>query len=120
MQAIPPAFLSEIIDAGRAYTLKELLPSQDRVALEQWDGKLGRLNSVMQTMGQITAWAQLRASGRQGSASADELIAFGQTAPAWRSTLLDAAISYADQVHRDWQAFREEYAASPWPQRKFG
>ncbi|MEH1934427.1 MAG: hypothetical protein V7L14_12055 [Nostoc sp.] len=32
----------------------------------------------MQTMGEVTAWDQLRSGGRQGSAIADDLIKFAR------------------------------------------
>ncbi|WP_395398786.1 DUF2252 family protein [Pseudoduganella sp. UC29_106] len=47
--------------------LKELLPQQDRLSLNLWDGKLRRLESGMRTKGSIVAWAQLRSGSRQGA-----------------------------------------------------
>jgi len=108
-QAVPPAFLSAANIGDRSYVLKELLPSQDRVALDQWNGKVRRLEGVIQTMGQVVAWAHIRSSARQGSATADEWIAFGNNAIAWRSALMDYAQTYAQQVSKDWQAFRADY-----------
>lgn len=112
-QAVPPAFLSVANIGERSYVLKELLPSQDRVALNQWNGKLQRLEGVIQTMAQVVAWAHLRSSGRQGSATADEWITFGNNANTWRSGLLDYAQTYAQQVVRDWQAFRADFKSQP-------
>jgi uncharacterized protein (DUF2252 family) len=109
VQAVPPAFLSAVTIGDRSYVLKELLPSQDRLALASWNGKLRRLESVMQTMGQVVAWAHLRSSGRQGSAIADEWIAFGNAYPSWRGGLLDYAQAYAQKVTKDWQEFASEY-----------
>jgi len=111
VQAIPPAFLSAEIIGDRSYVLKELLPSQDRVALDQWNGKLSRLEGVIQTMGQVVAWAHIRASGRQGSASADEWIAFGSSGDAWRPALLEYARTYAQQVMKDWQSFNADFTS---------
>jgi len=91
--------------------LKELLPSQDRVALERWNGKLRRLAGVMQTMGQLVAWAHLRSGGRQGSATADEWIAFGEGVDDWRQPLLGYAQDYAVQVRSDWLTFSAAYRA---------
>lgn len=68
VQAISPAFLSAVSVGPLSYVLKELLPQQDRLSLNLWDGKLRRLESVMRTMGSIVAWAQLRSGGRQGAA----------------------------------------------------
>jgi uncharacterized protein (DUF2252 family) len=52
----------------------------------------------------VTAWSQLRSGGRQGSAIADELIAFGGHA-GWSAELLRYARAYARQVRSDWRAF---------------
>lgn len=109
VQAVPPAFLSAATIGERSYVLKELLPSQDRLVLEHWNGKLKRLEGVMQTMGQVVAWGQLRSGGRQGSASADDWIDFGRSAPSWRNGLLDYAQTYAQKVSKDWKEFAKEY-----------
>jgi uncharacterized protein (DUF2252 family) len=111
VQAVPPAFLSAISIGDRSYVLKELLPSQDRVALELWNKKLRRLEGVMKTMGAVVAWAHLRSSGRQGSATADEWIAFGAEAARWRNELLDYAQSYANQVLEDWSHFAAAFSS---------
>jgi hypothetical protein len=57
-------------------------------------------------MGRVTAWAQLRSSGRQGSATADDLIAFAG-ANGWKQRLIDFGRWYATQVKRDHEQFVE-------------
>ncbi len=108
LQAIPPAFLSAVTIGQQSYVLKELLPTQDRLNLANAKGKLSRLTPVVEQMGEIVAWAQLRASGRNGAAVADELIAFAQTAETWYTPLMDYAETYASQVSADWRAFCKE------------
>jgi len=81
-----------------------LQPIEDRVNLNLWNGKLQRLEKVIRTMGELVAWGQLRSSGRQGSAIADELIAFASTT-AWRQPMLDYALAYSAQVEEDYAAF---------------
>lgn len=104
MQAVSPAFFSAVSIGERAYTLRELLPSQDRLSLELWNGKLKRLEGVMQTMGQVVAWAQLRSSGRHGAASIDVLERYAAD-DTWQKPLMDYARGYAAQVERDWKIF---------------
>jgi uncharacterized protein (DUF2252 family) len=104
MQGAAPALLQPVSVDGRSFTLKELQPTQDRVALDHWNGKLRRLETVLGIMGQVTAWAVLRSGGRQGSAIADELIAFASE-PGWKRATLDYARAYAAQVEADWGAF---------------
>jgi uncharacterized protein (DUF2252 family) len=104
MQAVGPAFLHAVTLGGTPYVLHELQPSEDRLSLERQGGHLGRLERVMWTMGRVTAWSQLRSGGRQGSAIADDLIAFGGRA-GWSGEVLRYAREYARRVRSDWGAF---------------
>lgn len=106
MQGTPPALLAEMSLEDKSYVLRELQPIQDKVNLGEWNGKLGRLSKVLRTMGQLTAWDQLRSTGRQGSAIADDLIAFAtEKSSDWRNAVLDYAKSYSLQVDEDYAAF---------------
>ena len=107
LQAVSPAFLSDVTIENQSYLLKELLPTQDRLSLDQANRKIEPIAKVIHTMGQITAWSQIRSSGRQGSAIADELIQFAENSQLWRNDLLAYAVQYAKVVHEDWQAFRQ-------------
>ncbi|MBA5690584.1 DUF2252 domain-containing protein [Duganella sp. LX47W] len=105
VQAITPAFLAAMPFDGQSYVLKELLPDQDRLSLDLWNGRLTRLETVMCAMGSLVAWAHLRSGGRQGSAYADEWIAFGADARRWQAGLLDHAQACHRQVLADWKAY---------------
>ncbi|ADL55519.1 hypothetical protein [Gallionella capsiferriformans] len=48
------------------------------IAVGEWGNKLDRLKEVVATMGRILAYDQLRAAGRSGAASSDELIDFAR------------------------------------------
>ena len=63
------------------------------------------------------AWAQLRSSGRQGSAIADDLIAFGLDT-SWHRAALDYARDYAERVKRDQIDFANALAAGLLPPAK--
>ena len=104
LQAIPMAFLQAVELEGKPYTLRGLQPSEDRVALDAWNGKLRRLEEVLATMGQVVAWAHLRSAGRQGSAIADAFVDFGQQT-AWRQALIEQANQASAAVVADWQAY---------------
>lgn len=108
VQSTPPALLTPVSFAGKPYVLREMQPSQDRVSLISCGGDLRRLQPVIETMGELTAWGQLRSSGRQGSAIADELIDFAQQ-PRWRRTLLDFAEACHVQVVADYEAYCQAY-----------
>jgi uncharacterized protein (DUF2252 family) len=106
MQAVAPALLHAVTMERKGFILRELQPSEDRLTLADCGGRMGKLKSVIRTMGKVTAWSQLRSAGRQGSAIADELIAFGGRS-GWQGDVLEYAQSYAPQVTADWQAFRK-------------
>jgi uncharacterized protein (DUF2252 family) len=109
-QAVSMAFLQPVMLGKTAYVLRGLQPSEDRVALKQPRHTLAEIQQVMTVMGNIVAWAQLRSAGRQGSAIADELIAFGE-GKKWKKQLLDAAQDCAAQVRKDWQTYSKAYDA---------
>jgi uncharacterized protein (DUF2252 family) len=104
MQGTTPALLDAVKLGRRGYVLRELQPSKDRLTLKDAKGQPGRLRSVVSTMARVTAWAQLRSSGRQGSAAADHLIAFADDSR-WQRSLIDYGRLYAAQVERDFNVF---------------
>ncbi|WP_454763903.1 DUF2252 domain-containing protein [Cupriavidus campinensis] len=107
-QAVPAAFLRAVMLEGRPYILRALQPVDDRVALAGWNGKLPRLELVMKNMAELTAWAQLRSGGRQGSAVIDELIAFGSQKK-WPGALIEIAQQCASQADEDWRTYCTAY-----------
>jgi len=111
VQAAPMAFLHPIERRTRSYVLRGLQPSEDRVGLYEPGVGFEKIRSVVEAMGRIVAWGQLRSSGRQGSAIADELIAFGSTRKAWHDELVSAARRCAKLVRKDWAAFSAAYDA---------
>ncbi len=104
MQGTTPALLDAVKIGSGGYVLRELQPSKDRLTLKDARGRPGRLRSVISTMAHVTAWAQLRSSGRQGSAVADDLIAFADD-NGWQRPLIDYGRLYADKVERDYKVF---------------
>ena len=106
-QAIAPAFLNSITLGKRAFVLRELMPSQDRLDLEDYRDRWKRLEAVVEDMGRLVAWSHLRSAGRQGSATADEWIAFGRRRD-WHGALLEYAQTTAAKARIDWVSFCAE------------
>ncbi|HMH85378.1 MAG TPA: DUF2252 domain-containing protein [Gemmatimonadaceae bacterium] len=104
MQAVAPALLHAKKIGRGGYVLHELQPTSDRLSLDDARGNPRHLRSAARAMGRVTAWAQLRSSGRQGSATADDLIAFAG-ATSWKRGLIDFGRRYATQVQRDYKQF---------------
>ena len=109
MQAVSMAFLQPVLVDGTAYVLRGLQASEDRIELQK-DNRQSQAErqDLLTTMGRILAWAHLRSAGREGSANADALVAFGR-ATVWRSALLAASESLAKVVRADWSEFAAAY-----------
>ncbi|GAB3792176.1 DUF2252 domain-containing protein [Spirosoma humi] len=106
IQAASPALLHPLLmPDGASYVLRELQPSEDKISLTELSGKVKKLENLLGSMGHLCAWGQLRSSGRQGSAIADELIAFGLDYASWRDQLIDYARQYAHQVKADYAVY---------------
>ena len=110
VQAVSMAFLAPMFIDGVPYVLRGLQPTEDRVALGHGKGKRERAEQLMTTLGELVAWAQLRSSGRQGSATADELIAFWSK-PGRLRRLQRLALECKRRVERDWKAYCRAYDA---------
>ncbi len=109
MQAVSMAFLNPLEWQQSSYILRALQPTEDRVALDGAGVALDDIQRVIGTMGHVMASAHLRSSGRQGSAIADELIAFGEARTHWSDGLIEAAQACADDVAADWRAYCAAY-----------
>jgi uncharacterized protein (DUF2252 family) len=110
MQNISPALLSTTVFKGDPYILKEMQPTADKIDFMVIRDRYKEVEKVIKDMAALTASAELRSSGRQGSATAEELIAFGGE-HSWQKGLLDYAAAYAVQVKKDYQAYFKDYKA---------
>jgi uncharacterized protein (DUF2252 family) len=95
----PPALLSPIDIGTSNFVLKELQPIADRIDYNVFKGKLKKLKAIIENMAAIYAWGNLRSSGRQGSAKADDLIAFAQNTGKVKKELIHCASSYTKVVN---------------------
>lgn len=111
MQMFPQALLNTIKFEQQWFVLKELQPSQDKIDLSICKGNIDELNSIINTFASIIAWNQLRSSGRQGSAIADELINFGSLFSEWQDELIRYSVDYAKQVQKDYKDYCKAYDA---------
>jgi uncharacterized protein (DUF2252 family) len=107
-QAVAPALLRAVSFQGAPFLLRELQPSQDRLDLAAAAKSLTAFRDSLESMAGLSAWAQLRSSGRQGSSTAEELIAFAGD-PRLTATLLKAARAMDDSVQADWAAYCVDY-----------
>jgi uncharacterized protein (DUF2252 family) len=103
VQSAVPALLAAIEFSGTSYLLRELQPTEDKIA---FDGKISlpQLEKLVDTLGEVTASAHLHGSGKFGAAVVQDLINFGRNLE-WQSKVLIYADLYARQVQLDYQDF---------------
>lgn len=108
MQDVPEALLTTTIFRGNSYKIQEMQPTEDKIEFHQVKDDIEHVYELVENMALLTASAQLRSSGRQGSAIADELIAFGQSTT-WQEPVQTYAQTYARQVKSDYIQYTEDY-----------
>ncbi len=106
MQNIPPALLTYTVFDDEPYLIQEMQPVKDSINFGLIKDRYRDIYQVIYDMAVLTASSQLRSSGRQGSAIADELIAFGCDTT-WQQSILDYAAKYADTMQLYYKEFRE-------------
>jgi uncharacterized protein (DUF2252 family) len=109
-QILPPALLKPVNDKGQSFLMKALQPSQDRLDLTLWDGRLNMLDNVFDTMAEISAWGHLRNAGYHDADSREALMQFGMQVAQWKDATLTLAKEAATQTVEQWKAFKAEYA----------
>ena len=104
VQAISMAFLQAAELGNSCYVLRGLQPLEDRVTLDGRKGGIERLNELMAALGNLVAWSHLRSSGRQGSATADELADFWQKSSR-AMKLITLAHVCAEKTTKQWEEY---------------
>lgn len=107
MQNCPPALLSPACFHEAYFIIKELQPQKDSIDFRLLCDHYDDMCQVIKAMAILTASAQLRSSGRQGSAIADELISFG-TAPHWQQAIINYASMYSEKTKGYFDEFVRE------------
>ena len=108
VQAVSPALLHAVRHGRGSYILRELQPFEDRLSLGPAHADGPRLEDALRVMAELMAWGQLRGSGRQGSATGDELIAFGRDR-SWGRPLMEFAGHCASTTRAYWKEFATAY-----------
>jgi uncharacterized protein (DUF2252 family) len=100
-QSPVPALLGELSIEQKSFTLRELQPSQDKIACEAENISQHDLQQLVQTVGQVTAWSHLQTD------KLGELLDYA-VSDKWCSIVLEYATEYAKQVKADHQKFIEQ------------
>jgi uncharacterized protein (DUF2252 family) len=104
MQNRCPALLSTSTFRGKSFIMQEMQPAKDSIDFRLLRDRYRDMYSVIDSMAMLTASAQLRSSGQDGSAITDELKAFGRDEH-WQGAVLTYAAQYARRVHDYYEAF---------------
>jgi uncharacterized protein (DUF2252 family) len=112
MQNVSPALLSTINFQEQDYVIQEMQPIADKIGFEIMPGNKKGVVTILLDMAILTASAQLRSGGIQGSATIDELTSFAGN-NGWHKPLLDYAKKYSTQVKSDYQQFAADFKKSP-------
>ena len=108
LQAVPMAFLHVVSAGESSYVLRGLQPSEDRLSLATGTLKQRDWLQLMDSMGQLVAWAHLRGATRQGAAGPDELMDYAQRHK-WQIKLLDFTQDCAQLVRKDAKQFNAAF-----------
>jgi uncharacterized protein (DUF2252 family) len=107
MQNRCPALLSTTVFRDKSFIMQEMQPSKDSIDFRLLRDRYRDMYSVIDSMAMLTASAQLRSSGQNGSAITDELKAFGLQ-EGWQEEILSYASRYAIRVKQHYDAFVED------------
>lgn len=104
MQYVCPSWLDRLRIKQKWFVIKEIQPVADGIEFISFKAEMDKQEKLLYTLGQLTASAQLRSSGREGSAITDALISFG-TDVSWQKSVTYYASKYALQVEKDYLEF---------------
>lgn len=104
MQNRCPALLSTSVFRGKSFIMQEMQPAKDSINFRLLRDRYRDMYSVIDNMAMLTASAQVRSSGQDGSATTDELKAFGAE-EGWQEAVMAYAAQYAIRVKGYYDAF---------------
>jgi uncharacterized protein (DUF2252 family) len=108
LQNVSSALLSTTVFREEAYVIQELQPVKDTIKFKLLKNHYRNIYQVIDDMAALTASAQLRSAGMQGSANIDDLMAFGND-KSWQEHLINYAYRYATSVKKDYNLYLADY-----------
>jgi hypothetical protein len=108
MQNRCPALLSTSLFKGKSFIMQEMQPTKDSIDFKALINRYRDMYNVIDNMAMLTASAQLRSSGQDGSAITDELKRFAADA-AWQDKILEYARQYVGRVKTYYADFLQDY-----------
>jgi len=108
MQNVSASLLSTTVFRGDAFVIQELQPVKDTIKFKLLKDEYRDIYQVISDMASLTASAQLRSGGIQGSSIIDDYMAFGLSED-WQESVVQYAFKYAGQVKKDYRQFLKDY-----------
>jgi uncharacterized protein (DUF2252 family) len=110
IQAVSPALLKDVKIGKTPFVLRVLQPGEDKIDLGKQKPAFDELHELMESLGKIVAWGELRGCGRGGASSIDDLIRYwGKSKRA--KNLLRVAQLCAGNAESQWREYCVAYDA---------
>ena len=109
MQNVPAALLSTTVFRDESFIIQELQPVKDSIKFKQLEDYRD-MYQVIDDMASLTASAQLRSGGIQGSGIIDDLAAFGLD-QGWQEAVIAYAQKYARTIKQYYNSYLKDYKA---------
>lgn len=106
MQHVSASLLSTSLFKNEDFVMQELQPVKDTIKFKFLKDNYRNMYQVIDDMAVLTASAQLRSTGVDGSATKDELIAFANQKE-WKITLPEIAVKLSSKVFADYHNFKD-------------
>lgn len=108
MQNVSASLLSTTEFRGDSFIIQELQPVKDTIKFKLLKEDYRNMYQVIDDMAALTASAQLRSGGMQGSGITDDLMAFGRD-ELWQEAVIDYSKKYASIVKKYYKQYMQEY-----------
>lgn len=109
LQSTPTALLSTTVFRGDAFIIQELQPVKDTIKFKLLKDYRD-MYQVIDDMAALTASAQLRSGGMQGSGTIDDLMSFGLDTN-WQDAVIAYAQRYAATTKTCYKTFKRDFKA---------
>jgi len=108
MQNVSSSLLSATVFREQPFVIQELQPVKDTINFKLLKDNYRDIYQVIDDMAALTASAELRSGGIQGSSIIDELSAFGNSQD-WQEHVLAYSQKYAEKVKKYYRQFVSDY-----------
>lgn len=106
MQYAPPRYMGIVSINEEKYVLKQLQPSAQKIDYSLCNKKMKNVETVMTTMAQALASAQIRSAARKGSSDVDALTKFAAQS-IWQVDVVQTAVDYTAVMKSYFTEYRD-------------